>query len=64
MIGLTIMAFVLYLVIGLVCAFPIMRWGLPHIDHTVRDSTIGFKLIALPGCIVLWPVMLIKWGRA
>lgn len=64
MIGLVIIAFMVYTTCGIACAIPIVIWGLPRIDESVRTSTIGFRLLMFPGCVTLWPLMLIKWVHA
>lgn len=35
--------------------------GLNKVDERTHGSTAGFKIIIIPGCIVLWPVLLGKW---
>jgi hypothetical protein len=35
--------------------------GLNKIDDGAHGSTIGFKIIIIPGVIVFWPVLLSKW---
>ncbi len=64
MIEFTIIAFSLYVLIGVICAIPLAIWGISRIDPTVKESTFWFRCIAVPGCIALWPVMLLKWSRA
>lgn len=64
MIGWTITVFILYICTGAVCAVPIVIWGLPRIDNAVRESSKGFRGMVYPGCVLLWPLMLIKWRRA
>lgn len=54
----------LYLVAGLVFYFPFVSKGMKKIDDAVPGSTWGFRLIILPGVVVLWPVMLRKWMKA
>jgi hypothetical protein len=38
--------------------------GLHKVDQATKGATIGFKIIIIPGCIVLWPVLLGKWMAA
>ncbi|MBD0298058.1 MAG: hypothetical protein ICV84_23160 [Flavisolibacter sp.] len=37
--------------------------GLQKIDEDVPGSSWGFRIIIIPGCILLWPVLLRKWIR-
>lgn len=52
----------IYLVIGLVFSiFFIYGKGLGMVDKIASLSGIGFKIIIVPGCILLWPLLLYKW---
>jgi hypothetical protein len=35
--------------------------GLQKIDEDVPGSSWGFRVIIIPGCILLWPPLLNKW---
>ena len=52
-----------YLVLGLFFVIPFLIKGLNKIDEGAHGSTIGFKIIIIPGVIVFWPVLLRKWMR-
>jgi len=52
---------VIYLLLGLVFAIAFVLIGATVIDDTARGSSAGFKIIILPGSILLWPVLLKKW---
>ena len=58
---LTIVA--IYLVLGVLFLIPFLMKGLNKIDEGAHGSTIGFKIIIIPGVIVLWPVLLSKWMK-
>jgi hypothetical protein len=38
--------------------------GLQKVDEDVPGSSWGFKAIIIPGCILLWIVLLTKWRHA
>ncbi len=51
----------LYLVAGSLFAIFFLSKGMEKIDKATHGSGWGFRLIILPGTIVLWPVLLKKW---
>lgn len=51
-----------WLAIGLVVALPFLTLGVGRIDPAARGAW-TFRLLALPGCVVLWPVVLRNWIR-
>jgi len=53
----------LYLGLGTVFAVAFVIRGVQAIDADARDAGLGFRLIILPGCILLWPVLFKKWIR-
>lgn len=52
-----------YLLAGVVFAIIFLLKGLEVLDEAAIGSTPGFKIIILPGCIVLWPILFHKWQR-
>jgi hypothetical protein len=54
----------IYLLCGLIFAFPFVVKGAAAIDETAHKSTLGFRLIIIPGTMVFWPVLLKKWLKA
>ena len=50
-----------YLLVGVLFVIPFLMKGLNKIDGGAHGSTIGFKIIIIPGVIVFWPVLLSKW---
>ncbi|MEO6229079.1 MAG: hypothetical protein ABJB11_07250 [Ferruginibacter sp.] len=54
----------IYLVCGLIFTGPFLIKGIKKIDAGTHGSTWGFKLIIIPGIIVLWPALLQKWRLA
>lgn len=51
----------IYLLGGLVFALAFITKGLTAIDEGAQGTGIGFKIIILPGVIVLWPFLLTRW---
>ena len=52
-----------YLLLGVLFVIPFLMKGLSKIDEGVNGSTIGFKIIIIPGVIVFWPVLLKSWVK-
>ena len=52
-----------YLVLGVLFVFPFLIKGLARVDEGANGSTIGFKIIIIPGVIVFWPLLLKKWMK-
>ncbi|HEY0678173.1 MAG TPA: hypothetical protein VGD17_07795 [Chitinophagaceae bacterium] len=53
-----------YLAAGLLFAMLFVTKGVDVIDEGSHGTGWGFRLIIVPGTILLWPVLLIKWKRA
>lgn len=51
----------IYLVCGFVFALAFIFKGAQVIDEAAKDSSAGFKIIIIPGTMVFWPLLLIKW---
>ena len=49
-----------YLIAGILFSIYFLIRGIAKIDVATTDSGWKFKLIILPGCILLWPVLLTK----
>jgi hypothetical protein len=54
----------LYLLAGSLFAVFFLTKGIEKLDGTAHGSGWSFRLIILPGTIVLWPVLLKKWIKA
>ena len=54
----------IYLLLGVLFVVPFLVKGLTKVDEGAHGGTIGFKIIIIPGVIVFWPVLLIKWIKA
>lgn len=55
---------VIYLALGFIFAIPFIIKGVSTIDDGAKGSSIGFRIIILPGVIVFWPLLLKKWIKA
>lgn len=53
----------LYLVAGVLFAVFFLSNGIKKVDPTTNGSSLGFRIIILPGIIVLWPVLLHQWMK-
>lgn len=59
-----LVGFAIYLVIGVLFSLFFLTKGLGKIDKNAIGTGIGFKLIILPGVILLWAYLLPKWLKA
>lgn len=50
----------LYAAIGLLSALWLLTLGLPRLDPALSASPRRVRLLLLPGCIGLWPLLLAK----
>ena len=57
----TLKAIGVYLLIGLIFALIFVVFGVSKVDQDAKGSGLGFRLIILPGTILLWPFLLLKW---
>ncbi|HEX5655031.1 MAG TPA: hypothetical protein VFX58_18270 [Chitinophagaceae bacterium] len=61
MVEIILIIVLLYLALGAVFFIPFLLKGIQKVDEGTRGSTIGFKIMIIPGVIVFWPVLLRKW---
>lgn len=54
----------LYVAIGLAIGLAFVLRGVNRIDVSAGDSPFIFRVVILPGCVGLWPVVLLKWINA
>ena len=52
-----------YVLLGTVFAVPFALWGANRVDPVASGSTLGFRLIILPGAVAFWPLLLSRWLR-
>jgi hypothetical protein len=51
----------LYAIIGISVASIFLTYGIGRIDEAARH-TYAFRLLILPGVILLWPIVLARWS--
>lgn len=51
----------LYAGIGLLFGLAFVTRGIERLDPGARGATVGFRLIALPASVALWPILLRRW---
>lgn len=49
-----------YAFIGACFAIAFVSVLLPRYDSAARGTSIGFRLLAFPGALLLWPLLLLK----
>lgn len=52
-----------YVAVGLAVAALFVLKVAARMDPAARRGSWGFRLLILPGCAALWPVLLRKWLR-
>lgn len=62
-VGILFSLFALYLLVGLIFYFIFLSKGMKTIDDATDGVKVGFKLLILPGTLLLWPFLLAKWRR-
>ncbi len=50
-----------YAAAGAIFAIAFVFFGIARIDPVARHSSIGFRLIVMPGVAALWPLLLGRW---
>ena len=51
----------IYLVCGFVFSIIFSTTGINKVDEVAKGSTIGFRIIIIPGVIIFWVFLLRKW---
>lgn len=59
-----IVAIFAYAGLGLLLAVPMALRGVDRVDPAAAEGTWGFRVLALPGLIALWPLVLARWLKA
>ena len=54
----------LYALLGLVVGLAFVLRGVNRVDTAAGASPFIFRIMILPGCVGLWPVVLLKWIKA
>lgn len=50
--------------IGLVFAVTFVTVGIDRVDHAARNAPLSFRLLMIPGSLLLWPIVARKWMAA
>lgn len=53
-----VLAVTAYVGAGLVLALPLVVAGVTRLDPAARHATWGFRLIIVPGVVLLWPLLM------
>jgi len=59
-----VVVFLVYLGVGVLVAIPFVSVGVQRVDAAARGSGPLFRVLILPGCAGLWPVVAWKWLRS
>ena len=59
-----IVAVFVYGTLGVLVAVPMAWRGIDRLDPAAARGTPGFRLFALPGLAVLWPLVALRWWKA
>lgn len=52
-----------YTLLGLVFGGIFVTAGVQKLDSEARGSSLGFRLLILPGVAAFWPMLLARWVR-
>ena len=58
-----LMCMTLYLVCGFLFAIPFALVGVAKVDPHAIHGSFGFRVLIIPGAMVLWPLLLERWAR-
>jgi hypothetical protein len=50
-----------YLGCGLLFAVGFVTLGVGRVDVAARDTSLGFRLLLLPGTAACWPFLAVRW---
>ena len=53
----------IYLLIGVIAYFPLLRKGIPSFDDSMHETPFLFKILIFPGVVALWLPLLLKWRK-
>ena len=52
---------VVYLTCGLLFGVAFVAFGVGRLDDAARGTSITFRLLILPGTMVFWPLLAVRW---
>ncbi len=50
----------LYIALGIIIALWFAFFKVHYLDHNAKDTSLFFRLMILPGSIILWPYIIYK----
>lgn len=53
-----------HLLIGLAVGVSFIWRGVDKVDTAAHGTSVTFRLVILPGCVALWPLILQRWLHA
>ena len=53
----------IYLLIGVVAYFPLLRKAIPSFDDSMHETPLLFKILIFPGVVALWLPLFLKWRK-
>jgi putative effector of murein hydrolase len=53
----------IYLLIGVIAYFPLLRKGIPSFDDSMHETPFLFKILIFPGVVALWLPLFLKWKK-
>lgn len=56
------MAIAVYLAAGIVFALFFAFAGAARIDRAMKGTGLVFRMLIVPGAMLLWPLLLLMWG--
>jgi hypothetical protein len=57
-------AIAIYLAGGFIFSIAFITRGVDKIDEAAHGASLGFRIIIIPGTMLLWPVLLKKWLKS
>ena len=61
--NLLLSAIAAYLVAGIMFGLAFIWRGAGQLDPAAQEGSLGFKVLILPGCVALWPLLARRWYR-
>lgn len=52
-----------YVLLGVLLGVAFISIGLGQVDHSIRGFNLLFRLLVLPGAILLWPLVSWRWWQ-
>ena len=53
----------IYLAMGFITYFPLLKKGIPTFDDSMHETPFVFKVLLLPGIVVFWLPLYLKWKQ-